>query len=155
MQAHPGRALSSDDVLLGVLPLFHIFGLNVVLGGAFHAGASVVLIERFDPISALEAVQRHGVTVVLGAPTMWSAWAAVTGHDDLLRTRPRGALRDPHDHRNTGDVGQGLVRQPGRCEPCRDQHVEGHFAVVVASWLPLSSGRASCSSITGMPSRIG
>ncbi|HET7720053.1 MAG TPA: AMP-binding protein, partial [Acidimicrobiales bacterium] len=47
--AVPERAVASTDVLLGVLPLFHIFGLNVVLGGALHAGASVVLIERFDP----------------------------------------------------------------------------------------------------------
>jgi long-chain acyl-CoA synthetase len=73
--AHPERALAATDVVLGVLPLFHIFGLNVVLGGALHAGGTVVLIERFDPASALEAIGRHGVTVVTGAPTMWATWA--------------------------------------------------------------------------------
>ena len=31
-QAHPGRSQGADDVVFGVLPLFHIFGLNVVLG---------------------------------------------------------------------------------------------------------------------------
>jgi long-chain acyl-CoA synthetase len=88
VQAHPGRALQPSDVLLGVLPLFHIFGLNVVLGGALYAGASVLLIERFDPASALEAIARHRVTVVLGAPTMWAAWAALlpAAEDGALRT---------------------------------------------------------------------
>jgi long-chain acyl-CoA synthetase len=87
VQAHPGRNLLASDVLLGVLPLFHIFGLNVVLGGALYAGGSAVLIERFDPVSALEAITTRGVTVVLGAPTMWSAWASLPGVDaDAFRT---------------------------------------------------------------------
>ena len=48
-QAHPGRSQGADDVVLGVLPFFHIFGLNVVLGLSFVAGATVLLVERFDP----------------------------------------------------------------------------------------------------------
>jgi long-chain acyl-CoA synthetase len=84
-QAHSGRSQGADDVVLGVLPLFHIFGLNVVLGLSFVAGASVLLIERFDPQSALEAIANHGVTIVSGAPSMWAAWATLPG------TRP-GAL---------------------------------------------------------------
>ncbi|MCB1014131.1 MAG: long-chain fatty acid--CoA ligase [Acidimicrobiales bacterium] len=75
VQASPGRAQEADDVSFGVIPLFHIFGLNVVLGGSIHAGGSVLLVERFDPSSALEAIQRHGVTLVSGPPTMWSALA--------------------------------------------------------------------------------
>ena len=78
-QDHPGRAQTADDVALGVLPFFHIFGLNVVLGLTLVAGASVVTIERFDPQSALEAVRNHGITVISGAPTMWAAWAALPG----------------------------------------------------------------------------
>ena len=76
MQAHDTRAQTAEDVSLGVLPLFHIFGLNVVLGLSLAAGSSVLLIERFDPSSALEAITKHGVTVVPGAPPMWAAWAA-------------------------------------------------------------------------------
>lgn len=81
LNAHPGRSVQADDVILGVLPLFHIFGLHVVLGDALHAGASVLLVERFDPSSAIESMSRHRVTVVLGAPTMWSAWAAMPDID--------------------------------------------------------------------------
>lgn len=69
-----GRA---DDVGFGVLPMFHIFGLNVVLGASLAAGSTVLLVERFDPSSAVEAIQKHGITTVAGAPQMWAAWAAM------------------------------------------------------------------------------
>jgi len=79
VQAHPGRAVRADDVILGVLPLFHIFGLNVSLGLALLAGASIVLAERFDPTAALEAIATHRVTLLAGAPTMFAMLAAVPG----------------------------------------------------------------------------
>jgi long-chain acyl-CoA synthetase len=53
--------------------------LNVVLGLSLYAGSRVVLIERFDPHTALEAIERHEVTVVSGAPPMWTAWAGLPG----------------------------------------------------------------------------
>ncbi len=68
---------SPADVNFGVLPLFHIFGLNVVLGGTLTNGASVVLIERFDPVSAVETIENHKVTGVAGPPNMWAALAAL------------------------------------------------------------------------------
>ena len=79
MQRHPVRALQPTDVSLGVLPLFHIFGLNVLLGLSLYAGASVVLVERFDPASALDTIRDHGVTLIAGAPPMFQAWANVSG----------------------------------------------------------------------------
>ena len=45
--------------MFGVLPLFHIFGLNVVLGLSLVAGATVLLVERFDPQTALESIDNH------------------------------------------------------------------------------------------------
>ena len=62
-------------MVFGLLPLFHIFGLNVVLDLSLLAGSRVLLIERFDPSSAIEAIERHGVTMISGPPTMWSALA--------------------------------------------------------------------------------
>ncbi len=103
-QAHPGRSQGADDVVLGVLPFFHIFGLNVVLGLSFVAGASVLLVERFDPQTALESVGTHGVTVISGAPTMWSAWATLPGTRPgafaSVRTATSGAAKlDPQVQR--------------------------------------------------------
>jgi long-chain acyl-CoA synthetase len=79
IEAGPGGRREPDEVVFGLLPLFHIFGLNVVLNLALRTGARVLLVERFDPSSAIEAIERHGVTVISGAPTMWSALAAQPG----------------------------------------------------------------------------
>jgi long-chain acyl-CoA synthetase len=72
---HPGREVRTTDVSLGVLPLFHIFGLNVVLGLMLWVGGSIALDERFDPRRAIEFMQEHGVTLIAGAPPMYNAWA--------------------------------------------------------------------------------
>jgi long-chain acyl-CoA synthetase len=66
-------------VAFAVLPFFHIFGLNVVLGLTLAAGASALAVERFDPQTGLESVANHGVTVISGAPAMWAAWAGQPG----------------------------------------------------------------------------
>jgi long-chain acyl-CoA synthetase len=70
---------SASDVHFGLLPLFHIFGLNAMLGAALAVGSRVVLVERFDPVSALETIELHGITVVGGPPTMWAAFAGLPG----------------------------------------------------------------------------
>jgi long-chain acyl-CoA synthetase len=76
------RELESDVVLLA-LPLFHIYGLNVGLGVTLREGATAVLMERFDPVASLEAVERYGVTVLLGVPPMFAAWLQVAGSRDF------------------------------------------------------------------------
>ena len=67
--------MGSDDVVLLVLPLFHVYGLNGALGMVAHSGATGVLAERFDPVETLELVRRHAVTSLVGAPPMWVAWS--------------------------------------------------------------------------------
>jgi len=66
----------ADDVVLLVLPLFHIYGLNAVLGMVAATGATAVLCERFDPAATLDLVRAEAVTNVPGAPPMYLAWAA-------------------------------------------------------------------------------
>ena len=64
----------SDDVVLGVLPLFHVYGLNAVLGSVLRHGATLVLVDHFDPHGTLDAITRHGVTVVPVAPAVFPHW---------------------------------------------------------------------------------
>jgi long-chain acyl-CoA synthetase len=63
------------DVLLNALPLPHVYG-NVVMNGTFMAGATLVMMERFDPALALAQIQRHRVTVFDGVPTMYAMMLA-------------------------------------------------------------------------------
>jgi long-chain acyl-CoA synthetase len=73
-----------DDVLLLVLPLFHVYGLNAGLGAVARHGATGVLVERFDPVDTLEEMRRHGVTSVIGAPPMYVAWSMLPDVDDAF-----------------------------------------------------------------------
>jgi len=74
--------ITEDDRLLGALPLFHSFGQTCTMNSAVYAGAMVSLIPRFDPVKALEMLQRDEITVFLGVPTMYNAMLAVPDHKD-------------------------------------------------------------------------
>ena len=76
--------VADDDVVLLVLPLFHVFGLNAALGSVAQHGATGVLTERFDPVETLELVRRHGVTNVVGAPPMFVAWSMLPDVGDAF-----------------------------------------------------------------------
>lgn len=72
--------VTSEDVVLGLLPMFHIYGLNAVLGQAVRQGARVVMVDGFDPAGLLRTIREEGVTNVALAPPVIAAWA---GRDDL------------------------------------------------------------------------
>ena len=90
-QAHPGRSQGADDVVFGVLPLFHIFGLNVVLGLSLRRRRRRSCSSSASTRSrALESIANHGVTVVSGAPTMWAALGRAARHPARRPSPPCG-----------------------------------------------------------------
>ncbi|MBK7595111.1 MAG: acyl--CoA ligase [Gemmatimonadetes bacterium] len=80
--------LADDDCILQALPLFHVFGLSVLLT-AISAGASVVLMPRFDAAGALALIANAGVTHLPGVPTMFE----LLMRDPAFVTTPLGRLR--------------------------------------------------------------
>jgi len=72
-------SLTSDDVIFGGLPLFHVFGQTAALNAAVAAGATLTLLPRFEPTKALEVLARDGVTVFEAVPTMF---VALLNHPD-------------------------------------------------------------------------
>ena len=75
--------IHGDDVVLGVLPLFHVYGLNAVLGGVLRHRSKLVLVDRFDPQATLDIVDDEAVSVVPVAPPVFAYWIA----EDHLRER--------------------------------------------------------------------
>ena len=69
------RSLKPEDRLYGVLPMSHAVGLSVVLLGSLLSGATLYLSARFDPVAALATLEKEQLTVVLGAPGMFSLLA--------------------------------------------------------------------------------
>src|SRR4051794_21841728 len=85
----------SDDRVLLVLPLFHVYGLNAGFGLVAATGACAVLQETFDPRGSLALMAEAHVTAVPGAPPMYQAWLAAAdaaGSDAELR-RAFAAMR--------------------------------------------------------------
>jgi long-chain acyl-CoA synthetase len=75
--------MHGDDVVLAVLPLFHVYGLNAVLGGVLRHRARLVLAERFDPQDTLDLIEDHACTVLPLAPAVFPQWLT----DEHLRER--------------------------------------------------------------------
>jgi long-chain acyl-CoA synthetase len=65
--------LGSEAVVLGALPLFHAFGQSCAMNAAIIAGGTLTLLPRFEPGKALEIIQRDGVNIFEGVPTMYGA----------------------------------------------------------------------------------
>jgi len=66
------RSLGPEDRLYGVLPMSHAVGLSVVLLGTLLSGGSLYLASRFDPVAMLASLEKDRLTVLLGAPSMFS-----------------------------------------------------------------------------------
>ncbi|GAB2735689.1 AMP-binding protein [Nocardioides pakistanensis] len=78
--------IHSDDVVLGVLPLFHVYGLNAVLGQVLRQRARMVLAEGFDAERTLALIEDEAVTVVPVAPPVFAYWRGTDGLKDRLRS---------------------------------------------------------------------
>ncbi|KAK1613433.1 hypothetical protein QYE76_037106 [Lolium multiflorum] len=65
---NPNLHFSSTDVLLCVLPLFHIYSLNSVLLAGLRAGCAIVIMRKFDHGALVDLVRAHGVTVAPFVP---------------------------------------------------------------------------------------
>jgi malonyl-CoA/methylmalonyl-CoA synthetase len=78
---------TADDRLVLALPLFHLHGLGVGLHGTLLAGASAVILPRFDVGAVLDAVAATGATLMFGVPTMWARFAASPSVAELAALR--------------------------------------------------------------------
>jgi long-chain acyl-CoA synthetase len=65
--------LGNDEVIMGCLPLFHVFGLTCGLNAAVLSRGTLTLQPRFEAGEALDIIARDKVTIFEGVPTMYSA----------------------------------------------------------------------------------
>ncbi|KAI3504508.1 hypothetical protein L1887_26034 [Cichorium endivia] len=60
---NPNLWIHSEDVLMCVLPLFHIYSLNSILLCGLRAGAAILIMQKFDIVPFLELIQKYKVTI--------------------------------------------------------------------------------------------
>jgi long-chain acyl-CoA synthetase len=66
-------ALKTGHRFLGVIPLFHAFGMTAMMLAPIQLGAMVVYMARFSPAGALGAIREHGISLMFGVPSMYAA----------------------------------------------------------------------------------
>jgi long-chain acyl-CoA synthetase len=76
--------MTADDVVLLVLPLFHVYALNAALGMAIATGATGVLVPKFSVLGSLDLIEQYDVTNVPAAPQVFVAWSQVPDIDHRL-----------------------------------------------------------------------
>jgi long-chain acyl-CoA synthetase len=76
--------IHGDDVVLGVLPLFHVYGLNAVLGVVMRHRAKLVLSGRFEPQGTLDLIEDEACSVLPVAPPVFAYWRDVEGLRERL-----------------------------------------------------------------------
>jgi len=75
--------ITFQDLLLVFLPLYHIYGI-MLMGLAASTGATIVLMERFEPRECLNNIQEHGITLLYTVPQVLSAllnWPELDAYD--------------------------------------------------------------------------
>ncbi|MEP6815516.1 MAG: long-chain fatty acid--CoA ligase, partial [Marmoricola sp.] len=76
--------IHGNDVVFGVLPLFHVYGLNAVLGQLLRHQARMVLVESFHPEEALNIIEDEAITVLPVAPPVFAYWRTVDNLKDRI-----------------------------------------------------------------------
>jgi long-chain acyl-CoA synthetase len=67
-----GLAIDAEDSILLVLPLFHIYALNAVMGTFVYTGAKMVLQPQPEAEPMLSAIAEHSITQFAGVPAMYT-----------------------------------------------------------------------------------
>lgn len=62
-----------EEVVLGVLPFFHVYGMTAVMNLTVMQGYKMVIVPKFDIKMVFEAIKKHKVTLFPGAPTIYIA----------------------------------------------------------------------------------
>ncbi len=97
----PGGEIRPDDRMLGVLPLFHIYGMTVTMNATLFDGGTYMPLPSWDVEQALDVIESAGVTVFHGVPAMYN---------DIVNTDTEGE-RDLSGLRLCGVGGSGIPEE--------------------------------------------
>ncbi|MBN2356851.1 AMP-binding protein [candidate division KSB1 bacterium] len=70
---HEMFRITSEERLLGIMPLFHPLGQTLEMNAAFFVGATLLLLPRFAPAEAIDAIRQHTITFFAGVPAMFQS----------------------------------------------------------------------------------
>jgi long-chain acyl-CoA synthetase len=87
------KSRPAQDVMLAVMPFFHIYGLGVVMNISITGALSLVLIPNpRDMLHVLQAIEKHRITYYLGVPTMFAGFNNFPGRGEYDMSSLRFAV---------------------------------------------------------------
>ena len=78
--------LDPQVVVIGVLPLYHIYGITSVINVSIYSALTIELLSQFDPEKVINIVQTEKQTVLFGVPTMYNRLIQVASQHPLKKS---------------------------------------------------------------------
>ena len=143
VRAWDSKSIDGHDVILTVLPLFHVYALTVAMSRGLYAGCLLVLLPRYELKELLKAIAKYRPTVFPGVPTLYNAIAGAKeiGHYDLSSIRScisgsaglPGTVQKRFESLTHGHLveGYGLTEASPvtHCNPFHDHRKEGSIGL--------------------------
>ncbi len=76
------KSTRGEETIMGIIPLFHVYGLTTVLILSVMQGNKMVLLPKFDPEQALKTINKQKPTLFPGAPTLY---IGLLNHPDIQK----------------------------------------------------------------------
>lgn len=76
------KSTRGEETIMGIIPLFHVYGLTTVLILSVMQGNKMVLLPKFDPEQALKTINKQKPTLFPGAPTLY---IGLLNHPDIKK----------------------------------------------------------------------
>jgi acyl-CoA synthetase (AMP-forming)/AMP-acid ligase II len=134
VQAGAMHGFASEDVVIAVLPFFHIYGLSVIMNQGLLAGATLLTMPRFELEAFLDLIERHRVTRALVVPPIALALAKhpALASCDLSSLRHIGCGAAPLSAETAREVeariGCSVTQGYGMTEASPVTHLVGAFS---------------------------
>lgn len=79
------RENEPDDVVIGILPLYHIFGQTSALNASIYRGMTFHLFPQFDPRAVIKLIENETTTILFAVPTILNRLVQETDHSGIVR----------------------------------------------------------------------
>lgn len=83
------RNTDPDDVVIGVLPLYHIFGQTSAMNASIYLGLTFHLFRQFDPGEVIRLIEEENATILFAVPTILNRMVLETDSRPLKRSSLR------------------------------------------------------------------
>lgn len=132
------NAITSEDSILAIMPIFHGFGLSVSINDVLSFGAKVVLIPTFKASEFDKLLTKYKPSVLVGVPTLFEALTTnermkdvnlshikyvISGGDTLNKSRITKINAFLHEHGANANLLQGYGMTEAVAAVCLDQQV--------------------------------